>query len=337
MSIIYRKAKLSDITAVTDLLCLLYDGEGLGLSRDELLSENEQLFADINQVFYLAFDGDIPVGISHGSLRREYVNGANDGCKGYLEAIYVLPEYRKNGIAKELVSIIERWAGLHGCREFASDCLLSNAESYSFHLSIGFKETERNIFFLKEITPNRFDIREIDTALREKVQPIVDESWSAPYMVVGGKLWDTRVMPGFAAVSQSLSIETTSPLKPTPLSETCEILGYLLYDFHDGICEIMALESIAQNIGVATALIEKVKETAKISGASPKAETVRVTVVTTNDNTNAIRFYQRRGFSIRTVRLSVMDAARLLKPSIPLIGDNGIPLRDEIEFEIEVQ
>ena len=170
MNIAYRKANISDIVAVTDLLCLLYDGEGLGLSRDELLAENEQLSADVNQVFFLAFDGEKPVGISHGSLRREYVNGANDGCKGYIEAIYVLPEYRKNGIAAELVRIIERWAGLHGCREFASDCLLGNAGSYNFHLRIGFKETERNIFFLKTIEPIKFVVREIDATLRDEIE-----------------------------------------------------------------------------------------------------------------------------------------------------------------------
>ena len=107
-------------------------------------------------------------------------------------------------------------------------------------------------------------------------------------------------------------------------------MGYLLFEFHDGECEIMVLESIAQNIGVATSLIEQVKKTAKPNGVS------KVIVQTSNDNTHAFRFYQRRGFTIREFRLGAMDAARQLKPSIPLIGEDGIPLRDEIEFEIEV-
>ena len=119
-------------------------------------------------------------------------------------------------------------------------------------------------------------------------------------------------MPGFAAVSGD------------------EVLGYLLYEFHDGVCEIMVLESVAQNIGIATALIAQVKQTAKSNGIS------KVIVQTSNDNTHAFRFYQRRGFTIREIRLGAMDAARKLKPSIPLIGEESIPLRDEIEFEIEV-
>ena len=153
LAITYREATKADMDIMTDLLNLLYDGEGLGISRDELLAENEQLFADINQIFFLAFDGTKPVGVSHGSLRREYVNGANDGLKGYLEAIYVLPEYRKNGIAAELVRIIERWAAQNGCREMASDCLLDNTNSYNFHRKIGYEETERCIFFLKTLEP----------------------------------------------------------------------------------------------------------------------------------------------------------------------------------------
>ena len=292
---------------VTDLLCLLYE-----MPRDELLAENELHFAIASQAFLLAFDVDKPVGISHGSLRREYVNGASDGLKGYLEAIYVLPEYRMNGIASGLVKITERWAGLQGCREFASDCLLDNTDSYNFHLKIGFEETERNIFFLKTIEPQKYEVRKIDTTFRDKIQPILDETWGSPLLAINGKLWDSRTMPGYVAVNGA------------------EVLGYLLYEFHDGDCEIMVLESVAQNIGVASALIEQVKQTAKSYGVS------KIIVQTSNDNTHAFRFYQRRGFTIREIRLGAMDAARRLKPSIPLIGEDGIPLRDEIEFEIEV-
>ena len=102
MVITYRKATRKDMKAMTDLLFQLYDGEGLGLSRGELLAENDVLLADVNQVFFFALDSDKPVGISHGSLRREYVNGANDGRKGYLEAIYVLRNTAKQGLLLSL-------------------------------------------------------------------------------------------------------------------------------------------------------------------------------------------------------------------------------------------
>jgi len=299
---------------MTDLLFLLYNDEGQSpdLSQEELLAENEQLFADTNQIFFLAFDGERAVGVSHGSLRREYVNGANDGPKGYLEAIYVLPRYRKNGIAAELDKIIGHWAAQNGCREMASDCLLENTDSYKFHRKIGYEETERNIFFLKSLEPQKYEIREVDDVIREKIQPILNETWGTPYLAINGKLWDSRTMPGYAAVSGD------------------EVLGYLLYEFHSGLCEIMILESVVQNIGIATALIQQVKQIAKSNGMD------KIIVQTSNDNTHAFRFYQRRGFTIREIRLGAMDAARRLKSSIPLIGEEGIPLRDEIEFEIEV-
>jgi len=296
------------------LLFLLYNDEGQApdLSRKELLAENEQLFIDTNQIFLLAFDGERAVGVSHGSLRREYVNGANDGLKGYLEAIYVLPDYRKNGIAAELDKIIGRWAARNGCREMASDCLLENIDSYKFHRKIGYEETERNVFFLKALKPLTYEIREVDDVICNRIQPILHETWGAPYLAINGKLWDSRTMPGFAAVNG------------------VEVLGYLLYELHSGVCEIMVLESVVHNIGIASALIEQVKQTAKLSGVS------KVIVQTSNDNTRAFRFYQRRGFTIREIRLGAMNAARRLKPSIPLIGEEGIPLRDEIEFEIEI-
>lgn len=153
MHITYRKAAKNDLPVITHLLFSLYDGEGQapGISQEELLAENEQLLADERHVFFLALDGDKPVGIAHSSLRHEYVNGTDDGTKGYLEAIYVLPNYRKNGIAATLNKTAENWAAEHGCQEMASDCLIDNIGSYKFHLKIGYAETERCIFFAKSL------------------------------------------------------------------------------------------------------------------------------------------------------------------------------------------
>jgi len=61
-----------------------------------------------------------------------------------------------------------------------------------------------------------------------------------------------------------------------------------------------------------------------------------IIVQTSDDNTHPFRFYQQRRFTIREVRLGAIDAARKLKPSIPLIGEEEILLRDKIEFETGV-
>ena len=88
--------------------------------------------------------------------------------------------------------------------------------------------------------------------------------------------------------------------------------------------EILALVAETRRRGVGTALLGALLDLKTDS-------TIRV--VTTNDNLNALRFYQRRGFRIREVRPGAVDAARVnLKPSIPVTGELGIAIRDEIEL-----
>ena len=66
-----------------------------------------------------------------------------------------------------------------------------------------------------------------------------------------------------------------------------------------------------------------------------KAGCRRLWLVTTNDNTHALRFYQRRGFRIAAVHTGAIDEYRgTLKPEIGLTGNDGIPIRDEIELEL---
>ena len=60
----------------------------------------------------------------------------------------------------------------------------------------------------------------------------------------------------------------------------------------------------------------------------------RVWLSTTNDNIKAIRFYQKRGFDMVKLRRNSMEETRRLKPEIPLIGLDGIPLRHELELEL---
>jgi hypothetical protein len=57
-------------------------------------------------------------------------------------------------------------------------------------------------------------------------------------------------------------------------------------------------------------------------------------LITNNDNLPALGFFQKRGLSLVAVYRNAVDVARRLKPEIPLVGKNGIPLRDEIELEM---
>lgn len=94
--------------------------------------------------------------------------------------------------------------------------------------------------------------------------------------------------------------------------------------------ELITLDAITTKQGVGTALIEALITKLRGEGVG----VLRVT--TTNDNLNALRFYQRRGFRITEVRPGALDQARRIKSSIPTIGEYGIPLRDEIDLERQV-
>ena len=105
-------------------------------------------------------------------------------------------------------------------------------------------------------------------------------------------------------------------------------VGLVTYQVSGDASEIVTLDSSRPGIGVGTALIEAVKEAARAAGCR------RLWQVTTNDNLDALRIYQQRGFVLVAVHRNAVEAARRLKPEIPRVGAHGIPLRDEIELEL---
>lgn len=94
----------------------------------------------------------------------------------------------------------------------------------------------------------------------------------------------------------------------------------------EGECEIMSLNSLAEGKGIGTALLSEVEKAAR------EQDCRLLKLVTANDNTHALRFYQRRGFVLSKISIGAVEEARKLKPEIPLIGSDGIPIRDEIEL-----
>jgi aminoglycoside 6'-N-acetyltransferase I len=101
---------------------------------------------------YLACDGDgSTVAFVEATVRRDYVNGCESSPVGFLEGLYVEPHYRKRGLARRLCSLVEGWAKDMGCTEFASDVLLQNEAGQKVHKALGFIESERVVFFVKQI------------------------------------------------------------------------------------------------------------------------------------------------------------------------------------------
>ena len=89
------------------------------------------------------------IGVALCCLRHDYVEGCETSPVGYLEGVCVKETYRNQGAAKRFVEECEQWAREKGCREFASDCELSNTASLNFHLQVGFQEQNRIICFKK--------------------------------------------------------------------------------------------------------------------------------------------------------------------------------------------
>ena len=154
-------------------------------------------------------------------------------------------------------------------------------------------------------------IVELQKENKEEVERIVANSYSGLQIAVHRELYDLRELPCFIAIS-----------------DKAEILGYCYYRIVNRECEIMAVESMQQGVGVGTALIKRVEELAH------KENCARIYLQTTNDNTHALRYYQRHGFTMCAVRLNELDFSRELIPAIPLIGEDDIPLLHEIEFEM---
>ncbi|MFA6992204.1 MAG: aminoglycoside 6'-N-acetyltransferase [Candidatus Gracilibacteria bacterium] len=112
--------------------------------RSQLSSDKYQTFLAQKQ------DGQL-AGFINLSLRSDYVEGASTSLVGYIEGIYIKPEYRKQGVAKELIKVAEKWAKKCKCKELGSDTELSNIESQKFHKNLGFKKADTIVHFIKKI------------------------------------------------------------------------------------------------------------------------------------------------------------------------------------------
>lgn len=159
---------------------------------------------------------------------------------------------------------------------------------------------------------SHFNIIEIEKKDGPLVSVFVAASWGSPMSVSRSRIFNTSELPGFM------------------YKEGERIAGLLTYHIGDEDCEIVTLNSHFNNRGLASQLIDKVIQKAKAIGCK------RVWLITTNDNTNAIRFYQKRGFEWVGFYKDSMKESRKLKPEIPERGDDDIPIKHEIEFEFRL-
>lgn len=154
------------------------------------------------------------------------------------------------------------------------------------------------------------EIRPLTDGDRPWAQQFIIEHWGDSIMITPGGTYYPHTLPGFVAILRD------------------ERVGLLTYAINNDSCEIVTLDSTESGIGVGTRLIDAVKQAAR------DAHCKRLWLITTNDNLNALRFYQNRGFSLVAIHRNAVDVARLQKPQIPYYGNDQIPLHDEIEVEM---
>ena len=137
---------------------------------------------------------------------------------------------------------------------------------------------------------------------------LLDAELGGRHQARRGELVDVLALPGLVAERDGVRV------------------GLLTYRRAHGGAELEAIVTGERHAGVGTALVEAVRR--ELAGQG------RLWLVTTNDNLDALRFYQRRGFALVALRPGAVARGRALKSSIPAVGAFGIPLRDELELEL---
>ena len=155
-----------------------------------------------------------------------------------------------------------------------------------------------------------FTITEIEPGDREALAAIWTAHFGAPVVVTRGRLVDPRTLPGFAARQDG------------------RVIGAATYEVTGDQAEIVTLDSIAEDQGVGTALLDRVVSWARGQGLR------RLWLISTNDNLRALGFYQKGGWSMVALYTNAVEESRKLKPEIPATGVDGIPIQHEIELEL---
>jgi RimJ/RimL family protein N-acetyltransferase len=157
-----------------------------------------------------------------------------------------------------------------------------------------------------------FSLKPLIPADAKWVGAFIRERWGADIVVGHGVSYLPATLPGFAAISDDVPV------------------GLVTYMIADRQCEIVTIDSVVSGQGVGTALIRAVKTAAELQGCH------RLWLITTNDSLAALRFYQKRGFRMVAIHRDAVTRAREIKPEIPYIGNDDIPLMDEIELELSL-
>lgn len=158
-----------------------------------------------------------------------------------------------------------------------------------------------------------FDIRPIDEPMRPLVAEFLVNYWHVDAMIVRGERIAITKIDGFVVLEKD------------------SLVGVATYIVRGDACEIVTLNSLHKGGGIGSALIDTVAAEAR----RQRCKSLRL--ITTNDNIYAIGYYQKRGFELAGMNLGAIDREREIIPAVPLIGENGLPMRHAINFVMDLQ
>jgi ribosomal protein S18 acetylase RimI-like enzyme len=156
---------------------------------------------------------------------------------------------------------------------------------------------------------DKIEIAPVQDKDRKWMTGLIKARWGEERVVTHGFAFRPPELPGFIAYQGQ------------------EKVGLLTYNIDHDSCEIITIDSLRPRREIGSKLIEEMKRFCQRSGCD------RLWVITTNDNLDALRFLQKRGFVLVALHKNALEVSRVMKPIIPTIGREGIPLRDEIELE----
>jgi GNAT superfamily N-acetyltransferase len=163
----------------------------------------------------------------------------------------------------------------------------------------------KSTYSVLSVMRSRLPIRPPSPADAEWINSFLRDRWGATTIVAHGEVIEAAGLPALIAGDRQ---------------------GLATYRQLDRDAELVTLNADPTGVGTGTALIEALVARLRADGCE------RLWLTTTNDKLSALRFYLRRDFRLIQVRLGAVDDARRLKPSIPTIGEYGIPLRDELDL-----
>ncbi|WP_347549979.1 GNAT family N-acetyltransferase [Pseudalkalibacillus hwajinpoensis] len=300
-----------------DVVLAFYEGRDRSYTLEKV---REGFYNDDNETRCLIFYNEKPIGYVQFYVMSD-LNGMTFPARTYgMDQFIGEPEYWNKGLGTRLVQMVVNYlVNKLGSYLIVMDPQHWNKRAIHCYEKVGFKqkcvlpqhewhEGRKRDCILMTFDASEIHIQPIGEN-RLELKKLMSDLWGSSEMVLSSGVYRWEDLDGFVARN----------------SEE-DIIGLVTHCFHSDCCEIVSLDSFTENTGVGSRLLVEVEMAVMRKGLS------RITLLTTNDNLHAIRFYQRKGYRLNEVISGAVDEARKRKPEIPVIGHYQIPIHDELKL-----